>query len=81
MRGTVAPSILVLRMACPGCDRDYEPVYYSRWSPALHPRCFWMTRIAVVELVSHCRHRDTGIGVLPLEVLLRILSLVEVAHR
>ena len=67
------------RMAAPACDRD-DRVYFARWSPTLHPRCVYMQRITVYELLCHCTHRHTGIGVLPTELLVQILGHVRVAY-
>ena len=68
-------------MAPPACDRNDDIVRYSLWTTTLHRRCFAMQRMAVVMLLLHCRTRkDSGIGALPVELLLLILSHVEVAY-
>lgn len=67
-------------MAAPACDRD-AVVRYTRWSPHIHGRCFYMQRLVVYELLLHCTHRGDGIGVLPLDVLMQhVLRRVLVAY-
>ncbi len=70
-------------MAPPACDRDYDHdrIHFSKWSPSLHRRCFWMQRIAIRELLLQCTNRDEGIGVISPEVLVQhILPHVEIAY-
>lgn len=67
-------------MAPPACDRDYERVYEALWYPRLHRRTFYMTRMLVFELLCHCTHRTSGIGVLSPDLLLHILRFVPVCY-
>ena len=67
-------------MAPPACDRDYDRVYEAPWYLQLHRRTFYMTRILVFELLYHCTHRTSGIGVLSPDILLHILRFVPVCY-
>lgn len=67
-------------MAPPACDRDYERIYEGLWTPHLHRRTFYMTRILVFELLCHCTHRTNGIGVLNPDLLLHILRFLPVCY-
>ena len=70
-------------MAPPACDDDRQhSITYAQWSPQNHQKCYLMQRMVMYELVRHCALRATGIGVLPLELLVaKVLSRVLVALR
>ena len=53
----------------PSCERDYDRIYETL-----------LTRITVVELLCHCTHRTSGIGVLTPDLLLHILGFVRVCY-
>lgn len=53
----------------PDFDRDYERVVMMKWRPGSHRRCFLMQRMAIMDLLLHCRFRESGIGVIPPQIL------------
>ena len=67
-------------MAAPACDRNEVVVYHTHWTPEIHHRAFLMTRMLVFDLLCHCTHRTQGIGVLPPDILLRILRCLVIPY-
>ena len=67
-------------MAPPACDRDYERVYTALWTPRLHRSMFYMTRRLFFELLCHCTHRRSGIGVLSPDLLRHVFGFVSVCY-
>ena len=68
-------------MAAPACDASHdERVFYALWNPTVHRRCFFMQRMALRELLLHCACRTSGIGILPVDVLLVVFRRVWVVY-
>ena len=66
-------------MAPPAFDRDDDVCLYETWTPAIHPSCYVMQRMAVELVLLQCRFRPgVSFGMLPAELTMRILQHVVV---